>query len=158
MTSMSNGSSGAQDDVRAARDTRGDRDPAGVAAHEFDDHHAVVRLGRGVEPVDRLGRDRHRGVEADRGVGADNVVVDRLGDADDGQPRRHRHLACGLEGAVAADADEAVELLVLRGLLDRVHAAVDLVRVAARGAEHRAAHDEDSGHVVRGTAEWRRRR
>ena len=36
------------------------RDPAGVAAHHLDDHHAVVRLGRRVQAVDRLGRDLRR--------------------------------------------------------------------------------------------------
>ena len=36
----------------------GDGDPAGVAAHHLDDHHAVVRLGGRVQAVDRLGRDR----------------------------------------------------------------------------------------------------
>ena len=42
------------------------------------DHHAVVRLGGGVQAVDRLGGDRHRRVEAEREVGAAEVVVDRL--------------------------------------------------------------------------------
>ena len=54
------------------------RDPARVAAHHLDDHHAVVALGGRVQAVDRVGRDLHRGVEAEREVGAGEVVVDRL--------------------------------------------------------------------------------
>ena len=58
-------------------------DPAGVAAHHLDDHHAVVRLGGRVQAVDRLGADRDGRVEAEGVVGAGEVVVDRLRDADD---------------------------------------------------------------------------
>ena len=81
---------GDQDHVRAARDAGVHRDPAGVAAHHLDDHHAVVRLGRRVQPVDRLGRDRDRGVEAEGVVGRVQVVVDRLRDADDRESRARR--------------------------------------------------------------------
>ena len=76
---------GDQDHVGAAGDAAVHRDPAGVPAHHLDDHDAVVRLGRRVEPVDRLGADRDGGVEAERVVGAREVVVDRLRDADDGE-------------------------------------------------------------------------
>jgi hypothetical protein len=61
------------------------RDPAGVAAHHLDHHHAVVRLGGRVQPVDRLGTDRDRSVEAEGVVRRREVVVDRLRDADHGQ-------------------------------------------------------------------------
>ena len=67
-----------QDHVRAAGDPARDGDPARVPAHHLDDHHAVVRLGGRVQPVDRLGRDRDGGVEAERVVGRREVVVDRL--------------------------------------------------------------------------------
>ena len=60
----------------------------GVATHHLDDHHAVVALGRRVQPVDRIGRDLHRGVEAEREVGRRQVVVDRLRHADDAARRR----------------------------------------------------------------------
>ena len=72
-----------QDDVGAAADARVERDPARVAPHHLDDHDAVVRLGGRVEPVDRVGRERHGGVEPEAVGRADDVVVDRLRDADD---------------------------------------------------------------------------
>jgi hypothetical protein len=40
--------------VFSSGDAAVDGDPAGVAAHHLDDHDAVVRLGRRVQPVDRL--------------------------------------------------------------------------------------------------------
>ena len=74
---------GDEDDVGAARDSRRGRYPARVAAHDLDDHDAVVRLGGRVQSVDRLRADVHRSVEADRHVRSGDVVVDRLRDADD---------------------------------------------------------------------------
>ena len=55
------------------------RDPAGVAAHDFDHHHAVMRLGRGVNLV--VGSRGDGGVEAEGDVGGRQIVVDVLGTA-----------------------------------------------------------------------------
>ena len=74
---------GEQDDVGVARDAGVHRDPARVAAHHLDDHDALVRLGGGVQAIDRLGGDGDRGVEAERRLRARQVVVDGLRDADD---------------------------------------------------------------------------
>ena len=82
-SSTSNGPLGHEDDVGAAGHARVGGDPAGMAAHDLHDHDAVVGLRRGVQPVDRVGGDLHRGVEAEGVVGAGKVVVDRLGHADD---------------------------------------------------------------------------
>ena len=102
------------------------------------DHHPVVRLGGRVEPVDGVGGDLHRGVEAERELGGREVVVDRLRHADDSDT-----LAVELVGdaqrVLAADRDERVDSLVGERLLHRFDAAVDLVGVRPRGAEHRAA-------------------
>ena len=83
-------------------------DPAHVAAHDFGDHAAVVGLSGGAQPVDCLGGDLHGGVEAEGVVGGVEVVVDRLGHADDleagvGEP------LCGGQGAFAADGDDGVD-------------------------------------------------
>ena len=67
-----------------------ERDPAGVAAHRLDDDDPVVRLGGRVAAVDRVGRDRDGGVEAEGVVGAVQVVVDRLRHADDREARPRR--------------------------------------------------------------------
>ena len=85
------------------------RDPTGVPPHHLDDHHAVVGFGRRVQPVDRFGRDLDGGVESEREVGAGQVVVDRLRNADDvetfGGELRGR-----AEGVLAADRDQRVDL------------------------------------------------
>ena len=119
-----------------------------VPAHHLDDHHAVVRLRGRVQAVDRLGRDRDGGVEAEGVVGRVQVVVDRLRNADDRkavlgvEPRRDA------ERVLAADRDERVEPLVLEGREHLLDAALELVRVRARRAEDRAAAREDSGDVA----------
>ena len=79
---------GDQDHAGAAGQPGVQRDPAGVATHHLHDHHAVVRLGRGVEAVDGVGGDLHRGVEPERHVRPAEVVVDRLRHADHRQAVR----------------------------------------------------------------------
>ena len=105
---------GDQDDVGAAGHAGVQRDPAGVPAHDLDDQRAVVRLGGRVQPVDRLGRDVHRGVEAEGVVGGAEVVVDRLRHADD----LHAvvvQLRRDAEGVLAADRDQRVDARARRG-------------------------------------------
>src|SRR5258708_23182342 len=72
---------GNQDDVRAAGHAGGIRDPTGIAAHYFNHDDAVVRVGGGVDAVDGLGGDHHRGGVAKGGVGSVDVVVTGLVDS-----------------------------------------------------------------------------
>ena len=134
------------------------RDPAGVAAHDLDDHDALVRLGRAVQAVDGLGGDRHGRVEAERRLRVRQIVVDRLGHADDGHALREE-AARDAERAVAADGDERVGLHLLEPLHDLigdVHRHLlavarddELERVAlVDGAEDRAAEVGDAAHLV----------
>ena len=106
---MSNGISGITHHRGPTGDAGVGGDPAAVATHHLDDHHPVVALGRGVQPVDGVGGDLHRGVEAERDVGADDVVVDRLRHADDRQPVLGVQPAGDAQRAVAADDDDGVE-------------------------------------------------
>ncbi len=122
------------------------RDPAGMAAHHLDDQRAVVRLGRRVQPVDRLHGDVDRGVEPEGVVGGVEVVVDRLRHADDvdahlAEPGRHA------EGVLAAYRDQRVDAVVVQRGRDLVEAVVDLERVGARRAEDRAAARQDAAHL-----------
>ena len=50
---------------RPRRRFRHDRNPAGVAAHDLQDHHAVVALGRGPETVQGVGGAGHGGIESE---------------------------------------------------------------------------------------------
>ena len=134
---------GDEDHVGAAGDAAHHGDPAGVAAHHLDDHDAVVRLGRRVEPVDRLGRDRDRGVEAERVVGAGEVVVDRLRDADDRELALVVEARRDAERVLAADRDERVELAVGEVLYDALDGALELERVRAARADDRPAARQD---------------
>ena len=112
-SSMSNGRSGTRITSAPPAMPGVGGDPARVAAHHLDDDHAVVRLGRGVQAVDRVGGDLHRGLEAEREVGAREVVVDRLRDADDVDPLVDQP-ARDAQRVLAADRDQRVELARLR--------------------------------------------
>ena len=99
---------GQQDHVGGAGQAGLERDPARVAAHGLDDHDAAVALAGGLQALDRVGHGRDRGIEAEAALAACDVVVDRLGHADDGQAAlgdamRDRHRA------VAADRHQRVE-------------------------------------------------
>ena len=137
-----------QDDVCAARQAGVQRDPAGAAPHHLDDQRAVVALGRGVQPVDGLHRDIHRGVEAERVVGRAEVVVDGLGHADHAdalvvEPGRHA------EGVLAADHHQCVHAQAGQVVLDPVNPgppAAGLLgaqRIGPRRAEDGAAAGQD---------------
>ena len=113
-------------------------DPAGVAAHHLDEHHPLVRLGRGVQPVDGLGGDGQRGVVPERHVGAVDVVVDGLRHPDHGDVLLRQPVR-GRQRALAADRDQHVDAVVVQRLLDLVQPSAQLVGMHAGGAEHRAA-------------------
>ena len=128
---------GHQHDVGAAGDARVRRDPPGVTSHHLDHHHPVVALGGGVQPVDRVGRDLHRGLETEREVGGRQVVVDRLRDADHGLPVLGER-GGDAERVLAADRDERVDPFALERVVHACHPAVHLARVRPRRAEDRA--------------------
>src|SRR5439155_8105059 len=130
---------GDENHVGAAGDAAHHRDPAGVTTHHLDDHDAVVRLRGRVQSVDRLGRDEHCGVEAERVVRRGEVVVDRLRDADDAEVVLLVQPRSDAERVLTADRDEGVELGRLERSQYSLDAAVELERVRARGADDRAA-------------------
>src|SRR5213079_1501004 len=54
------------------------------ATHHFDNEHAAVRLGGGVQPVDRFRGNIDGRIKAECLVGAGDIVVDGLRHANDG--------------------------------------------------------------------------
>ena len=148
------GDFGHQQDVRPARDTGVERQPAGLVAHNLDDHAAPVAGGGGMDAVDDVRGDVHGRMEAERHIGHPDVVVDRLGQADDVEPFLAEQVG-GLVRAVAAQAYEAVELhalvVFLHGLdlvdvvlADDAHVAVG----RALGAQDRAAQRQNAGKLL----------
>jgi hypothetical protein len=119
----------------------------------------MVRRGRGLQAVDRLGDDRHRRIEAEGGVGGAEIVVDGLGHADHADPERREALR-DMHRAVATDHHEPVQSglahaleRALRHVGDRdrpvVTARRKVPRVALVGrAEHRAALGDQPGDVA----------
>ena len=131
---------------RSPGDPRMGSDPPGVAAHHLDEHHPVVALGGRVQAVDRIGGDLHGGVEAERQVGTDDVVVDRLRHADDRQAELGVQVARDAQAPVATDDDQAVEPEVGERALDPFDAVVGVERAPPPGTEHRPAAREQTAH------------
>jgi hypothetical protein len=131
-----------QDHVGAARDAGVQRDPSGVAAHHLADQDPVVALRRRVEAVDGLARDAEGGVEPEGDVGAAEVVVDRLRDAQD-RGTVAVELVGGAERVLAADRDQAVDLEVGERLPGAFRALLVLVDVGPGGSEDRPAAVQD---------------
>src|SRR6266404_170991 len=71
-----------QNNIRAAGDAAVESNPAGVSAHDFDDHHAFVACGSSVQSVERIHHFGDRGIETERHGRRFNVVVDRFWNAD----------------------------------------------------------------------------
>ena len=101
-----------------------------------------MALGRGVQAVDRLGGDVQRGVEPEGDVGGAEVVVDRLGHADDVEPLGEQ-AAGRAQRVLAADRDQPVEPVALERLAHLIHAVGALEDVGAAAAQDRAAAGQD---------------
>ena len=107
-----------------------------------------MRIGGGVEAVDGFGGDHDGGVEAEGLVGAVDVVVNGLGNADGidavfGQEEGDRL------GVVAAERDECIDLVDLEDFLHLVDAAWNLLHVGARGVKDGAALELDAVDVFK---------
>ena len=134
--------------MRAPRDPRLEGDPAGVPAHHLDDDDPIVRVGRGVQAVDRVDGDLHRGPESEGDVGAREVVVDRLRDADHREGVVLVELVGDPEGVLAADRHEGVDPEILCRGKHLLRAAVTAVRIGAAAAEHRSAQGQNAADPV----------
>src|SRR5438067_410373 len=98
-----------QNNVRAAGDAAVESDPARVPAHYFDDHHAFVTCGGGVQSVEGVHHFRHGGVETECHCRCFDVVVDRFRDAD-AIDAGLLHLHRGRHRTVPADNDERFDI------------------------------------------------
>ena len=158
-----------QDVVAAAGDRRHQGQVAAVAAHHLD-HEAALVAGRGAgQRVDRLDDAVQRGIGADGGVGADQVVVDRADQAGEHQggvgfgdlpadlPGLDQfgeqagpvgaELVQARERAVPADHHQPVDAL-LQQVAGGAPPSLPLPEVlAAEGADDGAALVQDAAHV-----------
>ena len=111
--SMSNGCSGTRTTSAPPAMPEYSAIHPGVAAHHLDHHHAVVALRGGVQPVDGVGGDLHRGVEPERDVGGGRG---RCRSSSARRPRATPVVAeprRDAERVLAADGDQRVDALAL---------------------------------------------
>ena len=123
-------------------------DPPDVATHDLGDHAPLVGVAGRAKAVHRIGGDVHGGVEPERVVGGAQVVVDRLGDAEDVDTVLPKAVGRG-ERAFTADGQDAVDTGILERASDVLGAAAGaLVGVGAAGSQDRAADLRQALHVV----------
>src|SRR5208282_2889393 len=91
-----------QNDVGAAGNTGVESNPTGIAAHDFDEHDAVVAFWGGVKAVDGFGGDDECGIEAEGDFGGVQIIVDGLGDTHNVHALAEK-IARDMLRAVAAD-------------------------------------------------------
>jgi hypothetical protein len=102
-----------------------------------------------MKAVDRLGGDAQGGVETEGGVGAPDVIVDRLGKSEHGDPGVVESKGV-LHGPPTAQTHQGGEVVLVDDLRDhRAHvhrpsvADVDLVHLDPAGTQNGAAAGED---------------
>ena len=151
-----------QNNVRPARDPGVEGDPPRVAAHELDDHHAVVTRGRRMHPIKSFGSNMDGSLESEGDVRAVEIVVDGFGDADAVEALVSDLFGDG-HGAVAADDNEGLDFSDVE-VRDTHIGEVFKNRVAifvfadrevggvgsVVGPDDGAAHGEDIGDIIQG--------
>ena len=100
---------GHQDIVGSHGDARKAGDPARMPPHRLDDHDAAVAFGRGPQPINGFHHDVDGRVESERKVGHHQVIVDRFGNADDGDPEVIMKADRDSQRIVAADDDQGLQ-------------------------------------------------
>src|SRR6266404_79850 len=99
--------------------------------HDFDNHDALVRFSGSVKTVNRFGHYLNGGVETECVVGSCQIVIDRLGNADNGISFLLEKLVRNAESILAADSYKIgqakllpvrFELLNVIHLLERIRA------------------------------------
>ncbi len=95
-----------------------------------------MRLGGRMQPIDGIGRERDGGIEPEAVRRADDVVVDRLGDADDGNAAKEE-LVSDRQRAVAPDDDQRAE----SHLVEHLHDTVGVVVRALGGGDRMLERD-----------------
>jgi hypothetical protein len=130
--------------MRTAGDPSTDREPANAVSHELDEHNPAMAFGGRLDPVNRLGRGRERGIDADASIGADDIIVDGLGHSDH---QRTSFADAVRRGTTRYDAVRRGERPVATGdnerddpvSRERVDCVLVVVAVVVRGAEDLAA-------------------
>src|SRR5699024_5413486 len=79
--------------VRTASHAGMQRNPANVAAHDFNNQNTVVGFRRGVQPVNGVGGNGDGGIKTEGVVGSVDVIVNGLGTPMTGTPLSASHFA-----------------------------------------------------------------
>jgi len=118
------GNFGNEDDVGATGDPGVESDPAGVTAHDFDEHDAMVAFGGGMETINGLSGDDQCGVKTESDFGGVEIVVNGFGYANDVDASA-REVAGNVLRAVATDHNHGFNAEAARVIHAKIGIVVD---------------------------------
>ena len=123
------------------------RNPSGVATHNFHDQGAVMTFGGGVQAINGFGGDIDCCVKTERVVGSLKVVVDGLGNAHHFDTGCFEQM-CAAEGALTTDNDENIHLIVGQNLHDGRQVLRYGCRGYSRASQNCSAARQDATHLI----------
>ena len=143
-----------QDDIRAARDARVEREPTHLVSHDLDNKDSAVRCRRGVNAVNRIGRNLNGTLKTEGLIRAVEIVVYGLRQRDNVESLLAQQV-CRLLASVSAEHAEAVKPQLPVGRLHEFHLIVSvfirhghLLERLPAGAEQGAAPREYARKII----------
>src|SRR5947199_10609801 len=88
-----------------------------MPAHDFDDHHTLVGLGRSMKTVNRFCYDLNGCIEAKRVIGSCQVVIDCFRDTDDRITLLAEKLVSNTQSVLAANRHQIIQAKLLPSVL-----------------------------------------
>ena len=117
-----------------------------MPAHDFDDHHTLVGLGRGMKTVNRFCYDLNGGIEAERVIGSCQIVIDCFGDTDNRITLLAEKLVSNTQRVLAANRYQIIQAKLLPIGLKFLNVIHITEWIGPRRSQDRAAARKDAGH------------
>src|SRR5439155_307471 len=117
-----------------------------MPAHDFDDHHTLVGLGRGMKTVNRFCYDLNGGIEAERVIGSCQIVIDCFGDTDNRITLLAEKLVRNTQRVLAANRYQIIQAKLLPIGLKFLNVIHITEWIGPRRSQDRAAARNDARH------------
>ena len=129
-----------------SRNARLQRDPSGVPAHYFYNHHPVVALCSCVQPIYRVGGNLHCCLKTKSGISSNNVIVNGLGHSDNGQAELFVEQRANRERAIPTNNNQRIQPIVLDRLADSLVTIRGVIGASSPCAQNSAAPRKYAAH------------
>ena len=121
---------------------------AGITTHYLDKEDALVGVRRIANSIDTIHDGIHRRVVADGGICAVKVIVDGARQTDDREVELHTEVAGSSQRTITADDDQAVNFLLLTGLVGLLLALGCRELLRTGGLQDRTTTGDDTRNIL----------